>query len=114
MRSPHGTRVHRKVTCSKCGAEDTIHFAPKPGQNPLCRRCAAELLGVTDRDASIVPESREKCDRCGLFVPKVCTFEDPLDCREHARALAMKQSERSKTGTRSRNGNVIRTRRGDG
>lgn len=110
VRSPFGTQVARKVTCSACGAEDTIHFAPRPGQDPLCRRCAADVLGVVDAEANIRPEHRERCERCDLFVARVCDFEDPLECPEHARALAMKQGHRSREATRTANG-TLRVRR---
>jgi hypothetical protein len=110
VRNPFGTRVARKVICGVCGAEDTIHFAPRGGQTPLCRRCAAERLGVIDREANIAPEQREKCERCGLYVRKPCRFEDPLDCPEHARALAFRQRDRARTGTRAKK-NVVRVRK---
>ncbi|MEO1229034.1 MAG: hypothetical protein AAFZ18_09030 [Myxococcota bacterium] len=110
VRSPFGTQVARKVTCSSCGAEDTIHFAPRPGQQPLCRRCAADILGVVDAEANIGPEHREKCERCELFVVRPCDFEDPLSCPEHARALAMKQGQRSRSATRTASG-ALRIRR---
>ena len=110
VRSEFGTRVARKVTCSACGAEDTIHFAPKDDERALCRRCAADRLGVIDVEANIGPERRERCDRCGLFVVRVCTFEDPLDCKEHARALSLRQKDRARSAERSANG-VLRVRR---
>ena len=110
VRSPFGTRVARKITCSSCGAQDTIHFSPKPGQKPLCRQCAAQQFGVVDHSSSIGPQEQTKCERCGLYLPKICTFEDPLDCPEHARALALRQSHRASSGTRSSK-NVVRIRR---
>lgn len=110
VRSPFGTRVARKITCSSCGAEDTIHFAPRTGQEPLCRRCAADQLGVVDYDAGIAPERQEKCERCELFVKRPCDLEDPLDCPEHARAIALRQGQRARDAVRSSKG-VLRVKR---
>jgi len=41
----HGTRVMVTVECSRCGAVDTLPFKPKSKKGPLCRVCAAEVLG---------------------------------------------------------------------
>lgn len=110
VRSEFGTRVARKVVCTACGAEDTIHFAPRSEDGALCRRCASERLGVIDPDANIAPDQKVRCERCGIFVHKPCDYEDPLDCKEHARALALKQKDRSRTAERSGKG-VLRVRR---
>lgn len=110
VRSAFGTRVARKVVCTVCGAEDTIHFAPRTGQQALCRRCAADRLGVVDREANIGPEDRVRCERCEMYVLKPCTFEDPLDCKVHAQALALRQSNKAQEATETRPG-VLRVRR---
>ena len=110
VRSPFGTQVARKIKCSSCGALDTIHFSPRPDQRILCRKCAADELGVIDREANITPEARTKCQRCGLFLKKICKHEDPLDCMDYARSLAMNQGKRAKGAIRGANG-VVRVRK---
>lgn len=55
VRNEHGTRVAKQITCSRCGTEDTVHFIPRKGEQQLCRRCAAELLGVGDEEGRIFP-----------------------------------------------------------
>ncbi|MBX2812988.1 MAG: hypothetical protein KTR25_14325 [Myxococcales bacterium] len=107
IRSDHGTRVARKITCTSCGSLDTIHFSPRPNQPALCRNCAAKQLGVVDREANIGTEQRQKCTRCELFLTKICHYDDPLDCVEYARALAMRQGNRLKSASRSKNGVVL-------
>lgn len=110
VRSEFGTRVARKVVCSACGAEDTIHFAPRKDEAAMCRRCAADRLGVIDQDANIAPDRSIRCERCQMYVRKPCDFEDPLDCKEHARSLALRQKDRTRTAERT-GGGVIRVRR---
>lgn len=110
VRSPHGTQVARQITCSSCGVTDTIHFSPRPNQQVLCRKCAAEQLGVVDQEANITGKKQEKCGRCGLFLNRICKHDDPLDCTEYSRALAMRQGNRAKTAIRASDG-VVRVRR---
>ncbi len=111
MRSPFGTRVARPIVCDACGAEDTLHFVPRPGQRVLCRRCAADQLGVIHPDSGIRAESRVRCERCELYVERPCQHEDPLDCPEHARALVLRQKGRVKAADRGPKGAVLRVRR---
>ena len=55
VRTAHGTRVARAITCVRCGARDTLHFIPRHEERALCRKCAAEELEVADADAGIYP-----------------------------------------------------------
>jgi hypothetical protein len=45
VRTPHGTRVARRITCTVCGAGDTIDFAPRDPSEVLCRKCAFAKRG---------------------------------------------------------------------
>ena len=70
VRSPHGTRVMKTITCSRCGKQDTIAFVPKKGEQPvLCRDCAEETLGVTDENARRTEDKIEVCESCGKRFP---------------------------------------------
>src|SRR5688572_22889437 len=43
-RNEHGTRIARRITCSRCGKSDHVPFVPKDAKRALCRDCAAEML----------------------------------------------------------------------
>ena len=77
VKNAQGTRVSRAVTCSSCGAEDRVDFVPREGQAVLCRACAAQELGVEDREAGLVPEETRQCPACNraMTVP----LETPED-----------------------------------
>ena len=36
-----GERKSFEITCSKCGAKDTVPFQPREGRDVLCRNCFA-------------------------------------------------------------------------
>ncbi|MEM7676356.1 MAG: hypothetical protein AAF449_10175, partial [Myxococcota bacterium] len=57
VRTEHGTRVARAITCIRCNSKDILHFIPRHGANALCRKCAAETLEIADVDAGILPAS---------------------------------------------------------
>ncbi len=60
VRTEHGTRVARSITCVRCGADDTLHFIPRHEARALCRKCAAATLDVADTDAGILPPNSEE------------------------------------------------------
>jgi hypothetical protein len=43
-RNEFGTRVARRITCSRCGNVDHVPHAPKDLSRALCRSCAGEVL----------------------------------------------------------------------
>ena len=65
VRTTHGTRVARAITCVRCGEKDTLHFIPRHDTTALCRKCAAETLEVADRDASIFPPEADESPQDG-------------------------------------------------
>src|SRR4051812_30117285 len=70
VRSPHGTRVMKTITCSRCGKQDTIAFVPKKGeQTILCRACAEETLGVVEESSQRTEDKIEVCESCGKRFP---------------------------------------------
>ncbi len=47
-RNAHGTRISRKVTCTKCGVEDFITSRPSKTNGALCRSCAQTEIGAIE------------------------------------------------------------------
>jgi hypothetical protein len=62
VRTPHGTRVARRITCTVCGAGDTIDFAPRDPSEVLCRKCAFAKRGVIDPDDAACAAMRQHFD----------------------------------------------------
>lgn len=115
VRSPHGTRVARSITCNRCGKSDTVAFAPRDASRALCRKCAAETLGIEDREAGIRVERTLTCTDCGKEELTTFTGEDPFLCRDCAQGIWTKQGDRSKSAERlGKKGRVLRVRREDG
>ncbi|MEQ9499095.1 MAG: hypothetical protein RIT81_19595 [Deltaproteobacteria bacterium] len=111
VRTPHGTRVARAIVCSACGAKDTVHFTPREVERALCRRCAAELLGVVDRDANIRPEKAMTCTDCGRVEMAFWRGDDPFLCRDCRQGIYSNQQTRTKKADRVAGGKVLRVRR---
>lgn len=115
VRSPHGTRVARAIVCSRCGADDRVHFAPRDASRALCRKCAAEVLGVEDPDAGIRKERVLTCTECGKEERTSYDKEAPFVCRDCAQGIWTQQGDRSKTAERlGKRGRVLRVRRESG
>ncbi len=79
-RNEFGTRVARRIDCSRCGRSDHIAYVPKQREKALCRDCAIEVLrmyehGVKARVATrVVP-----CNLCGTPFDLPETVEDDGD-----------------------------------
>lgn len=115
VRSPHGTRVARAIVCSRCGAKDTVHFAPRDTARAMCRRCAADVLGVEDADAGIRKERVLTCTECGKEERTSYAKEAPFVCRDCAQGIWTRQGDRSKSAEKlGTKGRVLRVRREDG
>ncbi|MCK6546123.1 hypothetical protein L6R52_09660, partial [Myxococcota bacterium] len=114
VRSEHGTRVARSITCSSCGQRDTIHFAPKDPKRALCRRCAADQLGALDPDTNVLSERPFVCAECGRqgVTTKVLAPGADFVCNDCLRGIASKQEDKTKTATRLSK-KVLRVRRPD-
>jgi CxxC-x17-CxxC domain-containing protein len=100
VRSKHGTRVARSITCRSCGAKDTIHFAPKDPKDVLCRKCAAEKIGVADADANIYPEARLACIECGEIESTRWDEPETFVCEDCRAGIFTKQGDKSKQAER--------------
>ena len=116
VKNEHGTRVARAITCARCGAKDTVSFAPRNADRTLCRKCAAEVLGVSDEDAGIRPERVLTCIECKKEERTTFTGEaDTFKCRDCARGIWTQQKDRGKSAERvDAKGRVLRVRRDGG
>lgn len=122
VRNEFGTRIARRIDCSRCGRSDHVQYAPKNREKALCRECAAEVLrlyehGVKARaDVRVVP-----CNLCGTPFDLPVTVEDDGDllCRSCLRGFTSWQGsldtpfeERSQVQAESRrSGTLIRRRK---
>lgn len=112
VRTPHGTRVIRAITCTGCGKSDTVDFAPRKMDTVLCRTCAFEKLGIRDRDQA---EHRQHAITCSLchrqaevpFLPR-----DPATatCKDCHLGIESRQEARSLSAKRISGGRVLRVR----
>src|SRR5688572_3549579 len=110
IRSEHGTRVARSIVCRSCGAKDTIHFAPKEPARALCRKCAAEFLGIEDEEASIVADRKLTCVECGKSEQTKWESPDTFKCQDCLIGIHTKQGSKSKSADRVKKG-VLRKKR---
>lgn len=111
-KNEHGTRVARAIVCSECGAKDTVAFAPRNMERVLCRRCAAQILGIEDTEAGIRPEQVLKCIECGRA--EKTNFPNPAEfvCKDCRQGIVSQQQDRTKKAERVANGKVLRVKRG--
>ena len=112
VRSEHGTRVARAITCSSCGERDTVHFAPRDPKRVLCRKCAADLLGVDDPDTevgSLHPFVCAQCRRSGMTAHRL-TGKKPFLCKDCLLGIETRQENKTKAATRLSK-KVVRVRR---
>ena len=104
IRSEHGTRVARTIVCRNCGASDTLHFAPKDPARALCRKCAAEMLGIEDEDASIVAQRKLTCIQCGKLEETRIEHAESFLCHDCFRGIYTKQGDKTKGAERVKKG----------
>jgi hypothetical protein len=112
VRSEHGTRVARSIKCSACGAKDTIHFAPRNPAHVLCRKCAADLLGVEDPDTNVHalhPFVCASCGRSGMTQARIDPDRDFI-CKDCLAGIESRQEHKTKSATRVSN-KLLRVRR---
>ena len=65
VRTPHGTRVMRSITCTRCGKSDTLSFVPKDNHGMFCKDCAALDLQVLEESPIRKDEKLIRCMDCG-------------------------------------------------
>ncbi len=66
-RNEHGTRVARRVVCTRCGAHDHVQWVEQDNSTALCKVCAEELLGVLELGRREKQKTRDEiCNLCGI------------------------------------------------
>jgi CxxC-x17-CxxC domain-containing protein len=79
-RNEHGTRVARRVACSRCGKSDHVPYVPKDTTRALCRDCAAEVLKTFEHGVKVrMPTKDAVCNLCGTPFQLPITAEDDGD-----------------------------------
>jgi hypothetical protein len=110
IRSEHGTRVARSIVCRSCGAKDTLHFSPKDPARALCRKCAAEFLGIEDEEAGIVAARKLACSLCGKLEQTNWEEEASFQCKDCLAGIHTQQGDKGKKADRVKKG-VLRKKR---
>lgn len=79
-RNEFGTRVARRIDCSRCGRSDHIAYVPKDRAKALCRDCAAEVLRLYEHGVKAKAAMRRvSCNLCGTPFDLPATVEDDGD-----------------------------------
>lgn len=80
----------------------------------MCRRCAADLLGVEDPDTRVASEKPLECSACHRIEMTRFRPENLAEflCRDCARGIESKQEDKVKGATRVSK-KVVRVRRGE-
>jgi formylmethanofuran dehydrogenase subunit E len=79
-RNEHGTRVAKRVTCSRCGLVDHVPYVPRDMGKVLCRKCAIEILDTYEKgQRAKVPMRATKCNLCGQPFELPAAVEDDGD-----------------------------------
>lgn len=80
VRTPHGTRVMKRIVCTQCGKSDTLAFVPRDNHPMLCKECAELDLAVRDESPTKKSERTVKCRVCAKAV--VAGPDDDKICHE--------------------------------
>jgi len=79
-RNEHGTRISRRVECTRCGKVDHVPWTKKDVKGALCRSCAADVLKLYEVGTKKRAETREvECNLCGIPFALPVTVEDDGD-----------------------------------
>lgn len=64
-RNVHGTRISKRVKCTKCGCEDHITSRPSKTQGAFCRACALTTLNALEVGKKAPRDMKEHaCSNC--------------------------------------------------
>ncbi len=79
-RNEHGTRIARRIECSRCHKEDHVPFVPKDATKALCRDCAAQVLHTYEEGVKVrMPTKSTVCNLCGTPFPMPISAIDDGD-----------------------------------
>ena len=90
-RNEFGTRVARRVTCSRCGKDDHVPYAPRNVGRALCRACAAEVLNTWEVGTRAKMETKPAvCSLCKkpFALPVRVELTDEILCPDCLRGFA--------------------------
>ncbi len=66
-RNEFGTRIAKRITCSRCGNDDHVPHAPRDASKAMCRACAALMLRAYEVGVKAPVDTRpETCNLCGV------------------------------------------------
>ncbi len=81
-RNAHGTRIAKRITCTRCGLVDHVPYVPRDPQKALCRACAVLVLETYEAGTKVrMPTRPSVCNLCGtpFQIPVVVPDDgDPL------------------------------------
>lgn len=86
-----GTRVARRITCSRCGNVDHVPHAPRDISRALCRACAAEVLKTYEVGTRAPVETQPAvCSLCKkpFILPARVELTDEILCPDCLRGFA--------------------------
>ncbi|MCC7074718.1 MAG: hypothetical protein IT383_25640 [Deltaproteobacteria bacterium] len=86
-----GTRVARRITCSRCGAVDHVPHAPRKLERALCRACAVEVLKTYEVGTRMPVQTRPAvCSLCKkpFALPVKVELTDEILCPDCLRGFA--------------------------
>jgi CxxC-x17-CxxC domain-containing protein len=79
-RNEFGTRIARRIECTRCGTEDHVPFVPRDRERALCRGCAAEVLRMYEVGVKVRVDTRSVCcNLCGTPFDLPTTAPDDGD-----------------------------------
>jgi CxxC-x17-CxxC domain-containing protein len=79
-RNEFGTRIARRIECTRCGKEDHVPFVPKDATKALCRACAAEVIKTYEEGVRVrMPTKPAVCNLCGVPFELPVAAEDDGD-----------------------------------
>lgn len=90
-RNEFGTRVARRITCSRCGNVDHVPHAPRDAERALCRACAVEVLNTYEVGTRAKVETRPAvCSICKkpFALPVKVELTDEILCPDCLRGFA--------------------------
>lgn len=79
-RNEFGTRIAKRITCSRCGNDDHVPHAPRDASKAMCRACAALVLRAYEMGTQAPVATRpETCNLCGTPFRIPLTVKDDGD-----------------------------------
>jgi len=85
-RNGHGTRISRKVVCTKCQKVDYVAVSrSKKGESLFCRDCAKSVMSAYEKGTKIKPQMEAVvCTQCSkpFEYPRFAPRDGPILCSD--------------------------------